>query len=166
MDNILGATCPQCGKPVKARKKGACPHCGTALLTYKGRYYREEQGTPTVAILSAFERYASQQISKKQGRQINFHISKKTPQYRRELVYCERLLEACDGSLDTALLILEVAFLNQQFSWKNRSSLASVLNEFSMLDAVAQAVQIERSKKVARNETVANELDGREDVFA
>ena len=166
MDNTLGATCPQCGKPVKARKKGACPHCETALLTYKGRYYREEQGTPTVAILSAFERYASQQISKKQDKTINFHISKKTPQYRRELVDCERLLEACDGSLDMALLILEVAFLNKQFSWKNRSSLASVLNEFSMLDAVAQAVQIERSKKVARNETVANELDGREDVFA
>ena len=79
MEEGTSPTCPECKKPIKARKRGACPHCDVALMLYKGYYYREEQGTPTLAILAAFERYVSQQLSKKQGKAIPYHISKKTP---------------------------------------------------------------------------------------
>ena len=165
MDEGTGPTCPECKKPIKTRKRGACPLCGTALMLYKGFYYREEQGTPTLAILAAFERYVSQQLSKKQGKVIPFHISKKTPQYRRELVECERLLKTCDGDLDLALLALEVAFGNQQFSWKNWFSISAINSTINVVLAVALAVKEERDQKEAQNVSVADELSSMEDLF-
>ena len=166
MEEDISPTCPECKRPVKARKRGACPNCGTTLMLYKGYYYREEQGTPTLAILAAFERYVSQQLSKKQGKPIPFHISKKTPQYRRELVECEHLLKTCNGDLDLVLLVLEVAFGNQQFRWKNWFSISAINSAVNVILAVALAVKEERDKKDAQNVSVADELSSMEDLFA
>jgi hypothetical protein len=158
--------CPSCKADVK-RKGGACPLCGTELLIHQGQYYRAEIGSPAQAILNAFEEWVSRQSSKAQNMPIVFHISKKTPQYRRELVEAERLLAICDGDLDLVLLTLTVLFENKQFSFKTRSSLVGLNNkDFPLAQAIAKAIhtkQLDAADKAGQAfELVLN----KEDIFA
>lgn len=157
--------CPTCKKDTHL-KKGACAICGQALAVYNGMYYRDDLGSPTIALLEKFEHMVSVQTSKKQGASIVFRVPRKSGLYKRELVEAQRLLDLCGGDYDLAEITLQVLFENKQFAFKTRTTLIGLGRDFVLAQAVAEHIMEMARKKSALEESVFEKLEAREDVWA
>ncbi len=156
--------CPKCKKDVK-RKGGACPACGQALSMHNGRYYREEDGSPPLAILRKWDELMSIRTSKLQGMPVIVRTSPKTTRYRRELAAAERLLECTGGDLDIVLLTLDVLFSNPQFERSSRIGLA-FLHDFDVGLIVAAKLREKHQQAQDRADAAFDQVTGGEDLFA
>ena len=160
------ANCPACNQPIARRKKGACPHCGQALLIWGGQFYREEEGQPPQAIISEFEKLISQQLTQAQGTPIPFRLNRKDRLFAIELTVAENLLEDCDGDLDLAKRALHELFTNRKWSFKTRTTLRGIRPDFNAALAIARVAAARDQHKDDRDAQVAAALDKKEDVFA
>lgn len=151
--------CPECRTEQQQRKAGACPNCGTQVEAHKGYWYRTDLGSPTVALVSKFEKLVSKQIETK------FSIPRKSPQYRRELVAAQRYLDRAEGNFEVAAEALEILFTDKRFSWKTRTTLMYIGTDFNVALAIAQHNEKLRIEKNKRARQFLTALDIREDVF-
>lgn len=158
--------CPSCHQDFSRRKSGCCPVCNVELQVYRGVYYRADVGNPAEAIVKSFEAYISEQTSKKQGLQIPFHFPRKSNALRMELIHAQRILDTCETDLELTMEVLKVAFTNQQFAFKTRTSLSHLNRDLPLLMSIARAVlQKRRNEEVQRGSAFDTVLE-REDIFA
>ncbi len=146
---------------------GACPVCGQALSIHNGRYYREEDGAPNIALLRTFESLLTTRLRYvQQDSTITLRISSKTPQYRRELAAAERLLEQAEGDLDLARLTLKVLFENPQFKRKSYLTMVYMDSDFFIALAVARSVQARMSLDNQRAASAFEKIMAQDDLFS
>ena len=158
--------CPACKREFTKRKSGACPNCGEEIELHNGYYYRTSIGAPTQSVLNHFEALVSKQTSRAQGMQVPFHISKKTPQYRRDMAQAQRFLDICEGDHDLVIETLNVLFENPQFSFKTRSSMTSLSYDFPLALAIAQAIVAKKAEQKSAAQEMFCQVMNREDIFA
>ncbi len=157
--------CPQCLKDVTKRKNEACPHCGEALLLYKGHFYRAGDGAPNLAIIADFERRVGQQLSRSQNVAIPFRFNRKSPQYKIELVTAESLLAECDYDLDLARRALHELFNNQAWSWKSRNIPDPHQERFPRCSGNRTGGGEIADADALRQQHLAQQLNNKENVF-
>jgi hypothetical protein len=158
--------CPGCKTEQKKRINDACPKCGTEVSVYKGRWYRTELGSPSVAMLTHLETRASKALSLKNGSKVVYRIPKKGALYVRELVSAERLLNLVDGDYDLAVDAIDILFFDKQFNWKIYTSLLYIDKDFLVAKAIAEANREKRKEQEEKaRKTIALIVD-KEDVFA
>lgn len=133
--------CPSCKGEFRQRKEGACPGCGAEVNVYSGRWFREEDGAPTVAIIKHLEKRVSDKHSVGRPTRVNYKISPKGARYTRELVTAERLLEAAGWDLDLVLAAIDLLFDDLQFNFKNRVSLIGIETDFGLALAISEATR-------------------------
>ncbi len=158
--------CPACHQPIVRRKKGACPSCGQALLIWEGQFYREEEGQPPQAIIGEFEKLVARQLTEGQGTPIPFRLNRKDRLFAIELTVAENLIKDCDGNLDLAKRALNELFTNRKWSFKTRTTLRGIRPDFNAALAIARVAAARDQQKDDRDARVADDLNGREDVFA
>lgn len=157
--------CPSCYTNQTKRKNGECPNCGEEIIIYDGYWYSASVGSPTQAIVTLFEQLVSKKLSTP-TRNVRWSIPKGTEKHKRELGYARTILEKSKGSLDWANGVLQRAFYNEKFSWKNRQSLLSVLGDFDLLDAIMEAESLELEERDRKAEDAYNSVMNREDLFS
>lgn len=140
--------CPECRTDQARRVQGECPNCNTPVSLYKGRWYRTENGNPAVQILECFERLYSKKLSSQRDKPIRFNFPRKSPQYHRNMVIAEKLLEEADFDIDTTVEALRLLFEDNHFSWKSFSSLLMVRNDWPTAVALARSnIEDKRRRK-------------------
>jgi hypothetical protein len=107
----------------------------------------------------------SKQQTERQGIKVGFKFSRKTPQYKREIVEAERILEICDGDLDLVLETFAILFTNKDFSFKTRNSLLPIQRDFMLSLAVAQGIRAEKEKQRQKAVSNIDRVARRENIF-
>ncbi len=159
--------CPNCHEEITKRKDGACPFCETPVELYKGFYYRTDDGNPAEKLMAAWEERVTTWTSKQVGTQVDaFHVSKKTPAYKREMAAAERILADCEGDLALALKTIEVLFTHQKFSYKSYTSLTYMAKDWPVAKLMAQTIMKEESKRQERSQRTLEKIEQEEDIWA
>ena len=157
--------CPSCKQEFDRRKNGECPGCGTAVQNYNGRWYREEIGSPTIAILEHFEKRVSMKQRAERDAPVNYRIPRKGDRFRRELVVAERLLDSADD-IDVVLKTIDFLFDDRQFNFKSRSSLMGIEKDFGLAMAIVIAVQEAEEAKRKQDTSAIDKILRRENIFS
>lgn len=157
-------TCPSCHTEFRQRKDGGCPACGMALQIWKGHAFREELGSPNVALLVHFEHLVSDRTSKKQNKMVIFQVPRKTGRYQRELIEAERLLAQCDYDYDLAKEAVSTLFTNRQF-YRNYTSLMGIIGDFTLALSIVNADRVTREAVDARQVGIFEQVMNRDNLF-
>ena len=156
--------CPNCNTKQTRRTDGMCPNCLEDVILYEGEWFLESEGAPTQQILSLFEDYVSEKLSTS-TRNISYSVRKGTAKYRRELGFAKQLLEECDLDIDLAKDVLDEAFNNSRFAWKNRQSIRSVLGDSGIIIAIVKAKNREEEEKLRKEKEALDKVMAKEDIF-
>ncbi len=158
--------CPNCKTDITKRVAGACPACQTPVELYKGFYYRTSDGNPAEKLMAAWEERVTTWTSKQVGKQVDaFHVSKKTPAYKREMAAAERLLADCEGNLALALRTLEVLYTHQKFAFKGYTSLTYMTKDWPVAKLMAQTLLREEAKQEAQRQRNLQVVEQQEDIW-
>jgi len=158
--------CPACKTDQKQRTNGACPNCGTRVNIVNGYWFREDLGSPNLALLHYFEDRVSEQLTNERGYPVFFNIPPKGLSYKRELVTAERMIQTSGYDYELAEAAIDVLFDDKQFSWKTKQSLLYLVKDFNLALALAKGkLQAEKEAQDKENKVV-DDINSMEDIFS
>lgn len=150
--------CPSCKTEQTRRKEGCCPQCGTEVSIHKGLWYRTDLGNPNEALIKHLEKLQSERQTLKRGFRVIYTIPRKGERFRVEMGTAARLLEITDGDLELAKETITILFKDDEFSWKNHTSMMTLQSDWPMALAIARGRLEEKSKREATEQAYVEEL--------
>lgn len=160
------ALCTVCHTEQTRRVNGRCPNCKTRVEAHGGYWFETGTGSPNVALVEHFEKLLSEKQSKIKGATVVFKFPRKSHSYKLELVAASQLLELADFDLKLSKDALEVLFTDNQFSWKNRTTLRWVKDDFALALSLLRATLEQLAKKSAVEDDYYRRLMEEEDIFS